>query len=297
MSDIASPLVSVLTTVYNRESYLADCIESVLNSTYTNWELIIVDDQSTDKSLSIAKSYAMKDQRIKVFLNKENLGDYPNRNEAAIHAKGKYIKYLDSDDLIYPHGLEIMVRTMELFPEAVIGISQEVAEDKLPFPFQLSPYDLFYREFLQRGVLGFAPTDAIIRRKEFIEQGMFTGARYIGDIEMWLRLSLNYPAVKMVPGLVYWRVHEDQEYAIGMKSYGYLEMNYKNSIYFLNHPDCPLTENEVQLAMNKLNHRFSRDITRVLVKKRDFKAISNVMNRSGFSWLQLISNLKQKKSL
>ena len=124
-----STKVSILTTVYNREKYLAACIDSVLASGYQNWELIIVDDVSTDNSVSIARAYEKKDVRIKVYVNDKNLGDYPNRNKAASYAKGKYLKYLDADDLIYPRGLEVMVHTMEQFPEAALGISQKVVED------------------------------------------------------------------------------------------------------------------------------------------------------------------------
>src|SRR5690606_2521559 len=101
---MSTPLVSVLMTVYNREKYIAEAIKSVLASTYQNWELIIVDDQSMDNSVAIAQSFAQKDPRIQVHVNKENLGDYPNRNRAASYAKGKYLKYVDSDDLIYPYG-------------------------------------------------------------------------------------------------------------------------------------------------------------------------------------------------
>ena len=90
------PKVSVLTTCFNREKYLTACIDSVLASSYHDWELIIVDDVSTDTSVAIAKSYEKKDARIKVYVNAQNLGDYPNRNKAASYAKGKYIKYLDA---------------------------------------------------------------------------------------------------------------------------------------------------------------------------------------------------------
>jgi glycosyltransferase involved in cell wall biosynthesis len=131
--------VSILTTVYNRDKYIAACIESVLASTYQNWELIIVDDVSSDTSVAIARAYEQKDARIKVYVNDKNLGDYPNRNKAASYAKGKYIKYLDADDIIYPHGLEIMVNTMEQFPEAGLGISQKVVEDVKPYPFIMQP--------------------------------------------------------------------------------------------------------------------------------------------------------------
>ena len=167
------------------------CIDSVLASSYQDWELIIVDDVSTDTSLAIAKSYEKKDARIKVYVNQTNLGDYPNRNKAASYAKGTYLKYLDADDLIYPHGLEIMVHTMEQFPEAGLGISQKVVEDVKPYPFVMQPKETFTREFLMRGVLGLGPTGTIIRRDVFEKLGGFTGTRYIGDTELWYKIALT----------------------------------------------------------------------------------------------------------
>ena len=93
------PLVSVLMTAYNREKYIGLAIESILESTYSFFELIIVDDFSRDKTLSIAKSYEKIDSRIKVYQNSQNLGDYFNRNQVAKFAVGKYLKYIDADDL------------------------------------------------------------------------------------------------------------------------------------------------------------------------------------------------------
>ncbi len=84
------PLVSVLMTPYNREQYLPEAIESVLDSCYKNFELIIVDDNSNDGTLNIAKAYETKDKRIKVYVNENHLGDYANRNQAASYAGGKY---------------------------------------------------------------------------------------------------------------------------------------------------------------------------------------------------------------
>src|SRR5579862_5201402 len=115
------PLVSVLMTAYNREEFIAKAIQSILDSTYSNFELIVVDDCSTDSTIRIAKEYETKDKRIRVFLNEKNLGDYPNRNKAASYASGKYLKYVDSDDIIYPFGLAMMVNRMEAFPEAAIA--------------------------------------------------------------------------------------------------------------------------------------------------------------------------------
>ena len=90
-----APLVSVLLTAFNREKYIAEAIESVLSSTFNNYELIIVDDASTDKTVEIIKGYAAKDSRIRFYVNETNLGDYPNRNKIATYATGKYIKYID----------------------------------------------------------------------------------------------------------------------------------------------------------------------------------------------------------
>src|ERR1700689_462412 len=128
------PLVSILMTAFNREKYIAEAIESILQSTYKNFELIIVDDCSKDKTVEIAKSYAQKDSRIKVYVNEKNLGDYPNRNKAASYANGKYLKYVDSDDIIYPHCLDVMVGCMEKFSEAAFGLSSVADIDK-PYPY------------------------------------------------------------------------------------------------------------------------------------------------------------------
>src|SRR4051794_39573356 len=107
------PLVSVLMTAYNRQQFIAEAIESVLGSTYKNFELIICDDSSTDDTLAIAKRYALRDERVKVYSNPKRLGQFPNRNRSSEYAKGKYIKYLDSDDIILPDGLEYCVTEME----------------------------------------------------------------------------------------------------------------------------------------------------------------------------------------
>lgn len=285
------PKVSILTTVYNREKYLAACIESVLASTYQGWELVIVDDQSKDQSVTIAQQYAAKDPRIRVYINEKNLGDYPNRNRAASYAKGTYLKYLDADDLMYPHGLKIMVEIMDQFPECALGISQEVAEDVKPYPFVMTPLETFRREFLQRGVLGLGPTGTIIRRDAFEQLGGFTGTRYIGDTEMWYQLAMHYPVVKMVPGLTFWRQHDDQEISKGTDSFFYLENAFKLKTTTLQSSGIPLTTIEKQQALQKLNQRFARNLLR-LIKHGRFKAANQIRLKCAISWLQVFSYLK-----
>ena len=87
---------------------MVEAIESVLASSYSNFELIIVDDGSSDSTVSIARKYEVEDNRVKLYVNKKNLGDYPNRNYAATLAKGHYLKYLDSDDYFLSRWINIL---------------------------------------------------------------------------------------------------------------------------------------------------------------------------------------------
>lgn len=98
--------VSIIVPNYNCENFLEDTIQSVLNQTYKNWELLIVDDCSTDKSVEVIKQYADKDERIKLYINERNKGAAASRNWAMREASGKWVAFLDSDDLWMADKLE-----------------------------------------------------------------------------------------------------------------------------------------------------------------------------------------------
>lgn len=102
----SSPLVSVVTPVYNSALFLEKTILSVINQTYPHWELILVDDCSTDASFEIAKAYSEKDSRIKPFQLKQNQGAGVSRNFGIKEALGSYIAFLDADDLWTPEKLQ-----------------------------------------------------------------------------------------------------------------------------------------------------------------------------------------------
>ena len=248
---MTNPLVSVLMTAYNRAEYIGKAIESVLASTYPNFELIIVDDGSRDDTLSIARNRAANDSRIKVYLNEQNLGDYPNRNRAASYATGKYIKYLDSDDLIYPHCLQVMVHGMESFAEAGLGLCS-VPDAKTIYPVCLAPRDIYLEHFNGFGHFDRAPGSAIISRAAFESVGGFSGDRMIGDNQLWLKMARTWPLVKLPRDLVWDRQHSGQEsrsdYA---KDYERLRRNVLTEA--LQHPDCPLENTEREAFLKSLN--------------------------------------------
>lgn len=102
-------LVSIIMPLYNCEKYISESIESVISQTYYHWELLVVDDKSTDSSLSIVKNFANKDSRIKVITLNSNMGPTHARNRAIKEAKGRYIAFLDSDDLWLPLKLKEQV--------------------------------------------------------------------------------------------------------------------------------------------------------------------------------------------
>jgi glycosyltransferase involved in cell wall biosynthesis len=106
-------LVSIITPAYNCEKYIRETIESVLNQSYINWEIIIVNDYSTDNTLDIIRKFAALDDRIKYITNKKNLGAASSRNVATKAAKGDYIAFLDSDDIWYPKKLEKQISDMK----------------------------------------------------------------------------------------------------------------------------------------------------------------------------------------
>jgi glycosyltransferase involved in cell wall biosynthesis len=108
-----TPLVSIITPLYNAASYIAQTITSIAEQRYTNWEHIIVDDGSTDTSVAIVRALAKKDPRIKLSIGTKNNGAAFCRNKATALAQGKYIAFLDADDLWHPEKLERQITFMQ----------------------------------------------------------------------------------------------------------------------------------------------------------------------------------------
>lgn len=102
---VFQPKISIITTVYNKEIYLNSFICSVQNQNLKDFELIIVDDCSTDRSVEIIKNFQKKDKRIKLIRNKKNMQALYSRYKGAIYARGQYVYFVDSDDIILKQGL------------------------------------------------------------------------------------------------------------------------------------------------------------------------------------------------
>lgn len=133
MKSDTEPFVSIVTPLYNTEKYLAECIESVLAQTYNNWEYVIVNNCSTDKSFEIAQTYAKKDKRIRIHNNEKFLEIIPNWNHALsqISPLSVYCKIVHADDWLYPECVERMVKLAESNPSIGIVSSYRLDEDRV----------------------------------------------------------------------------------------------------------------------------------------------------------------------
>lgn len=127
-----NPLISVILPVYNMEAYLARCLDSVLNSTYQNLEILCVDDGSRDRSLEILREYEAKDSRI-VVIAKENGGVSSARNAGLDRMTGEFVTFIDPDDFIHPQMMELFIKAQRITgADIVIGNYSDVQEKDLP---------------------------------------------------------------------------------------------------------------------------------------------------------------------
>jgi glycosyltransferase involved in cell wall biosynthesis len=290
---MTSPVVSVLVTVFNREPYLAACVESILASTYGDIEVILVDDASTDGSLDLAQTLASRDGRIRVELNTTNLGDYGNRGRAAQLATGRYLKYVDSDDLIYRHSLTLMVEAMESNPDAALGLSHSSPEEIEPYPWRLTPREAWLKEFLGTGCLGCGPSGAIIRRDRFFEAGGFGNRGILNDTDLWMRMSARWPIVLLPPGLVWWRRHGGQEFMRPDARAAYLEGGFRLAMDALSDDASPLNESETNRAKARVRQHHARRLWSLAARPSSPLAALRLFRQSGLGFSDALSGLRK----
>jgi glycosyltransferase involved in cell wall biosynthesis len=289
MNDASAPSISVLVTVYNRDRYLTECLSSILESGWRDFEVIVVDDASTDGSWEIAKDFESRDERVRAYRNDTNLGDYPNRRRAADLATGQYIKYVDSDDVIYPHGLAVMAEAMIANPAAALGISHSEPEAERPYPWCLDPEQAWRKEFLGGGCLGAGPSGAMIKTAAFKEIGGFGNWGVLSDTHLWYRLSARWPVVLLPPGLVWWRKHDNQEFRSGDAKHAYLTRGFELTMQTLNSENAPLSASETSVAVKRARQHHARRLLAMALKSGRPIDAFRLARVSGLSMAELIS--------
>lgn len=196
-----TPLVTVIMPVYNAERYMEQSIESIIAQTYQKWELLIVDDGSTDSSVQIMQEYCSRDRRIQMILSTGNEGVASARNKGIQAAKGEYIAFLDSDDLWKAEKLEIQIHYMQEHNCGFVYSAYDVIDEKNVYQKTITPYwdKVSYKKLLNTNII--ACCTAVIK-SEYIKDNLMPQLKH-EDYATWLNILKNHQlTAECVPGIL-----------------------------------------------------------------------------------------------
>lgn len=202
------PKVSIIMPSFNKEKYISKSIESILDQTYKDWELLVIDDASIDKSVEIIKSY--HDSRIRFFQNKSNIGIAATRNIGLLKAKGEYIALLDADDLSTEYRIEKEVDFLDNNSniDVVFGDFRIIDENDAVKETYFTPLrdpDFIKAKLMVRDVI---PNGSCMYRKEFIKRNNIQyrdGYLGMDDYLFWVECSFCGRIMGMPDLFLYWR--------------------------------------------------------------------------------------------
>lgn len=274
------PLVSVIMNCYNGETYLAEAVKSILDQTYSNFEVIFWDNQSKDKSAAIYKSF--KDKRLKYYYAKKHTTLYEARNLAIKKSKGKFIAFLDSDDFWAKNKLYLQVYKLKnerfgLVYSNYYFLNQLTGLKKIAFKKKL-PEGMIYKRLLKDYCIGIGTV--VLRKSIFLKNTNFFNKKFniIGDFDLFVRISQNILFANIQQPLLTYRVHNK---------------SYSNNNYHMH-----IKELKFWLKKQKISHKnyfFS-----VREKILYMETILNILNKKYILSLKnifFISSFKKKTKL
>lgn len=179
-------LVSIIMPTFNSEKFVSKSIQSVLNQTYTNWELLITDDLSTDNTVAIVESHVKNDSRIKLFKLDKNSGAAIARNNSINNSKGRYIAFLDSDDLWLANKLELQIEFMKKGNYALTYTGYEKFKNKDTFISNIYYSNkLNYNNMLKNNYIGCLTA---IYDAKILGKMLMPNIRRRQDYALWLKI-------------------------------------------------------------------------------------------------------------
>lgn len=226
-------MVTIGLPFYNAEKYLALAIESVQAQTYNDWELLLLDDGSTDNSLSIAQSYAQKDSRIRVLSDSKNRKSGYRHNQAAQLTKTKYLAKMDADDIMHPNRIARQVEILETHSEIdVLGTNAYIINDDnkvigMRYPIDSEERLEQVKDFMQPTIM--AKTEWFLTNPYDIE------AIRLEDAELWYRTHSKYHFVRLNEPLLFYREVGNnyyKKYFLAQQSKAYIFSKYPNESYW-----------------------------------------------------------------
>lgn len=217
-------LVSIIMPAYNCEKYVVEAIESVINQTYSNFELLVIDDGSKDSTLKIINGFAEKDNRIKALQNEKNSGVSATRNRGISIAEGNWIAFLDSDDIWEVEKLEKqMNHAKDNNADFIFTGASYIDEEGRPYSgiFEV-PEKVSYRKLLRHNVI---TCSSVLVKKKYFENIKMEKDEMHEDYAVWLRiLKLGISAYGVNEPLLIYRISRNSKSGNKIKT---IKMTYK----------------------------------------------------------------------
>ena len=210
-TDHSNPLISIILPVYNAQDYLYEAINSIISQTFTNFELLAINDGSTDGSINILKSF--QDKRIRILNNDSNLGLIYSLNRGIHEAKGEFIARMDADDIADPNRLKIQLNYLFQHPDTiVVGTNMELINE--------SGNSIGFREYPERHsdiiatLMNHSPfchPSVMFKKSVVLEVGGYREAfKACEDYDLWLRLRDKGQFANIQENLLKYRIHSEQ---------------------------------------------------------------------------------------
>lgn len=277
--------ISIVMASYNYASIIGEAIESVINQTYKDWELIIVDDGSTDNSVEVIKRY-LSDNRIKLYINEKNLGLAKTVRKGIQYSTSDWIAFLESDDKFFPNALEEKVKAISKNADIIFTNLELIGNENLKLLYlqHFENIKTYWKLLINTGfVENFAqyisnvnliPTFSVVMvKKNLLMKCKFNSlCKSSLDYFLWAQLSL-YKVYYIDKKLTYWRLHDDsyinrdkqnwlKKYIFNIIIYSYTIKNYNRILQFfklLHYIRARLIYlklDKKSIKLNLLNHRY-----------------------------------------
>jgi len=308
MPNNQKPLISVILPSYNHSKYIKESIDSILNQTYQNFELIITDDGSTDNSKEIILSYT--DKRIKSYFFKKNKGAVSATNFCIEKSKGKYISILNSDDIYCPQKIEKQINFLlrNKNTSAVFSYAQAIDENSKEIKIENNPLEPvvstkasrtdMLKIFLDSGNILIHPT-ALIKKSVYKNIGFYDNRLHqIPDFEYWVRMCVAGYNIKVLPEkLIKYRFRENElntsngnrpdvsnrlifEYQFLLKNYFNLKIEDISKVFEIPNEYKNITENDKEFVVSQLifNHQHNGNLYQSIYKLTAMNKLFKIIN-------------------
>lgn len=237
---IKEPLISIVMPAYNAGHTIEEAIRSVIAQTYTNWELIVIDDCSSDNTFSVAEYLAMTDRRIRLLKNARNAGVSATRNIAVTVANGAWIAFLDSDDMWASDKLHKQMALLNNKPDASLiftGSAFVNAENRMASYHLHVPEHITYRQLLKQNLIS---CSSVLVKKDLMDEYPMKYDNMHEDYAVWLQiLKGGHLAYGIDEPLLIYRLSgtsksSDKKRAAGMtfRVYRFIGLNYIQALYY-----------------------------------------------------------------